>query len=244
MFFKQLFRTSHFHIFLIIFGVMSYGQVQAKQYTETSDYMKKSLHGFTILINPEVLKHKKASNEMEKELDSQLAKIVDAVPSRRLSALRKVRIWVEWQAKRGGAAEYHPSAGWLKDNGYNPDKAGSLELSNTRNFISWSRSTQPWIVLHELSHAYHHQVLGDDYKRIETAYKKAINQKLYKSVSYINGGKQRAYAMTNAKEYFAELSESYFGKNDFYPFTYAELEEHDPVGYDLMYHVWGKPKNQ
>jgi hypothetical protein len=45
---------------------------------------------------------------------------------------------------------------------------------------------------------------------------------------------------TNPKEYFAELSEAYFGKNDFYPFVRGELKVHDPVGYRLMEEAWGK----
>ena len=49
------------------------------------------------------------------------------------------------------------------------------------------------------------------------------------------------YALTNAKEYFAELSEAYFGRNDFYPFTRKELEKHDPAGYRLMRETWGNP---
>jgi Mlc titration factor MtfA (ptsG expression regulator) len=49
---------------------------------------------------------------------------------------------------------------------------------------------------------------------------------------------ERAYAMSNAKEYFAESSEAYFGRNDFYPFTRAELKEHDPQMYDLLERLW------
>ena len=65
---------------------------------------------------------------------------------------------------------------------------------------------------------------------------------MYAAVAHVNGGKRRAYALTNAQEYFAELSEAYFGKNDFYPFTRAELEKHDPVGYQLLRGVWGQPR--
>ena len=100
------------------------------------------------------------------------------------------------------------------------------------------------MVLHELAHAYHHLVLGDDCKSIEAAYKHAVDKKLYESVAYCGGGKQRAYALTNAKEYFAELSEAYFGKNDFYPFVRSELEQYDPVGFQLMEQIWGKPGNK
>ena len=45
---------------------------------------------------------------------------------------------------------------------------------------------------------------------------------------------------TNQMEYFAELSEAYFYRNDFYPFLNAELKQHDPVGYALMVELWGE----
>jgi hypothetical protein len=46
-----------------------------------------------------------------------------------------------------------------------------------------------------------------------------MNRHLYDKVRYIHGGEKKAYATTDPKEYFAEISEAYFGKNDFYPFT-------------------------
>ena len=45
----------------------------------------------------------------------------------------------------------------------------------------------------------------------------------------------------NAAEYFAELSEAYFGKNDFFPFTRDQLEKHDPVGFEMLKKAWGDP---
>ncbi len=35
-------------------------------------------------------------------------------------------------------------------------------------------------------------------------------------------------------EYFAEGTEAYFYRNDFYPFVRAELKDHDPVLRDLL----------
>jgi hypothetical protein len=209
----------------------------------TSVYKRECVHGFTVLVNPEVLVHKREAAEMRKELTSQLAAIVHVMPADRLRALRRVWIWVEWEKQKNGAAEFHPSAEWLKSHGYNPEKAGHIELSNTRHFVEWSRSAQPWMLLHELAHAYHHLVLGEDCKAIEAAYKHAVDAKLYASVAYCGGGKQKAYALTNAKEYFAELSEAYFGRNDFYPFVRSELKTHDPQGYRLMERIWGKLPN-
>jgi hypothetical protein len=100
------------------------------------------------------------------------------------------------------------------------------------------------MVLHELAHAYHFLVLGAKHRGIEAAYKNAVQEKRYEAVTHVKGGKKRkAYALTNAKEYFAELSEAYFGKNDFYPFTRADLQKHDPVGYKVLVEVWGEPRD-
>lgn len=210
-------------------------------FTPTSAYKKELTGGFAVLINPEVLRHKEEAAAMRQELELQIKRIARIVPDKPMRALQKVRIWVEWEQTKKGAA-FHPSATWLKDHGYNPDKAEGIELSNTRNFIRSSRAEQPYLVLHELSHAYHYLVLGDNHAGIKAAYNQAVGSKLYESVPYIDGSKQRAYALTDAYEYYAELSEAYFGKNDYYPFTRSELEKHDPVGYQLMEKTWGKPR--
>ena len=49
--------------------------------------------------------------------------------------------------------------------------------------------------------------------------------------------------MTNPQEYFAETTEAFFGKNDFYPFTREELKKHDPKMFALLKKVWEKPSN-
>jgi hypothetical protein len=215
---------------------------QSSALTPASEYHAETIEGFTILIHPDVLQHKDEVAEMRKELASQLTEIVRVVPEEPLADLRKVRIWVEWEKRPQGAAEFHVSAKWLKANGYNLDKEGCVEIANVSNFVKWSREDQPWMMMHELAHAYHHLVLGVDHKEIDAAYQNAIDRKLYDSVEYIRGGKKKAYATTNAQEYFAELTEAYFGKNDFYPFTNEELRKHDPKGFQLLSGLWGRPR--
>ena len=48
------------------------------------------------------------------------------------------------------------------------------------------------------------------------------------------------YGLTNAKELFAEMTESYFGSNDFYPFVTGELKQAEPEIFTLMSDLWGK----
>jgi hypothetical protein len=197
-----------------------------------------------VLVNPEVEKHPDEGKAAFEELENQLKQILEVVPEKPLAELKKVKFWIEWEAKKNGAAEFHVSKGWLKDNGYNPDKTGCVEINNLKNFVKWSQKMQPWMVLHELAHAYHFLVLGDKHEELQTAYKQAMERKLYDEVEFVTGGKRKAYATTNAAEYFAELSESYFGKNDFAPYTRAELEKHDPIGYAMLKKAWGEPKKE
>jgi hypothetical protein len=95
------------------------------------------------------------------------------------------------------------------------------------------------MVLHELAHGYHHLVLGDDDPRVIRCYQHAQAAGLYASILRISGHHERAYAMTNEKEYFAESTEAFFGTNDFYPFVRAELKEYDPDIFALLCEVWG-----
>lgn len=203
-----------------------------------SAYAQRDIRGFTVLVHREALSHPAEVREALQELEEQIRRVVRVVPSGTLWQLRHVRIWLEWENKPNGAAEYHPSAEWLREHGYNPEKARGIEISNARNFVRWSRGEQPWMLLHELAHAYHHQVLGYENRMVLIAYRHAMQRGLYEQVEYIRGGKQKAYATTNVQEYFAELSEAYFGKNDFYPFTREHLAKHDPVGYKMVEQAW------
>lgn len=179
--------------------------------------------------------HKATLTQAYEQLEKDLLEVEQLIPKKHLRKLKKVKIWISVNTQAGAA--YHPSEQWLRNNGRNPKMAMSIEIQNAQNYIDWLKY-QPMIILHELSHAYHHQVLGYNHKEILNTYKKAKQSGIYDSVQYVAGGKKRAYAMNNDKEYFAELAEAYFGKNDFYPFTRSELKEHDPNAYKLIEKIW------
>src|SRR5262249_1859501 len=133
---------------------------------------------------------------------------------------------------------YHPSADWLREHDMNPAKAGAVEVANATNFLAWTQQ-QPWMVLHELAHGYHHRVLKYDHPGIKAAYEQAVAAPRDDKVRHYDGRIVRHYALSNDQEYFAEATEAYFGMNDFYPFVRAELKEHDPTAYELLREVWG-----
>ena len=172
-------------------------------------------------------------------LEHQLFKVTRRVPAAAVGKLKKIPIWVEVNEPHHKCMAYHPDAGWLRSHDMNPDKAGCVEIANARNFLVWTIE-QPYMVLHELAHGYHHRFLGGfDNAEILAAYRAAKQNKRYDSVLRYNGKQVRAYAATNQMEYFAELSEAYFGTNDFYPFVRSELRKHDPEMYELLGNLWG-----
>ena len=218
---------------------------QEAAYTPTDAYQTDLVRGFTVLVSPAAVERKAEMAAFRAELERQLDDIRRVLPEDKLKALLPVRIWVEWEVKKNGAAEYHPSAAWLRDNGYNPEKAGGVEVSNIRNFVAWSRSTQPAMLLHELAHAYMFRFVQPGnplHDRLKRAFDRASESGLYDDVAYVGGGTKKAYAMTDINEYFAELTEAYFLKNDFFPFVREELKAHDPDGYAVLEAIWEAPK--
>lgn len=209
-----------------------------KPFVPTSAYESRSICGWSVRVNSRLLNDEQALGQEALELlERKLSEIGEKVPAGAVEKLRKVTIWLGVDDGHAPCAEYHPSRAWLVSNGYNPDKAKCVEIGNARRFIDWS-DAQPSMVLHELAHAYHDQVLGNGNAEIAAAFKRVKSAGFYDNVRHVNGEETRHYALTNAQEYFAELTESCFGRNDFFPFTRAELREVDPESAELVESLW------
>jgi hypothetical protein len=207
-------------------------------YTPVFGYAEQEILGWKVLLNKDFSgEHPDLASDVLRLLEHQLYQITRVVPEAALKELRRQNIWVEYEDRNFPCMCYHPSAEWLSKNGYNPDKEGDIEICGARKFLQWTKD-QPWMVLHELAHGYHDLVLGYNNPQIRQAYEKAVADSKYESVLHINGRKQKAYALNNAKEYFAETAEAYFGTNDFYPFVRSELKESDPDAYELHKKLW------
>ncbi len=210
-------------------------------YEPTSNYDRQDIRGWTIYVNHRLLEDEKELGQRALELlDVKLYDVVRAVPAAAVEKLRQVPIWVEFKDRGFPCACYHPSKKWLTKNGYNPDKAKAVEIANAAAFLDWT-AEQPSMVLHELTHGYHDIHLGGyDSPVIAAAYQNAVKEKLYELVLHWDGRAVRAYALNNPQEYFAELSEAWFGANDFYPFVRAEVLVHDPEGVKMLKEMWGE----
>jgi len=211
------------------------------EYEPTSNYTARTVRGWTVYVYHRLLEDQKELGDQALQLlDVKLYDVTRAVPQPALDKLRQVPIWMEFADPRHPCMCYHPSREWLTQHAFNPEKAGSVEIANAATFLKWTHE-QPSMVLHELAHGYHHRFLGGyDNPEIAAAYRRAMEAKQYDSVLHWDGKTVRAYAANNPQEYFAELTEAWFGANDFYPFIRAEVVEHDPEGAKLLKKLWGR----
>ncbi|MEX2214655.1 MAG: hypothetical protein WD768_11035 [Phycisphaeraceae bacterium] len=203
--------------------------------TDTYEVLK--LRGWTLRISHRFKPHDDLKKEVLEEVDSQLRRITLLVGEKALAELRKTEIWIEHEFP--GRAQYHPNRQWLTDNGYNPEKTGTIEIAHAKGFLEW-RDRTVMTLLHELAHAYHDKSLGFEEPRVIAAYEAAKKSGRYDKILRDKGYMIKHYAMDNHKEYFAEMVEAYFWCNDYYPFVYGELKEFDPQGFKVMEDIFGK----
>ena len=179
-------------------------------------------------------------------LRSQLQEIVRQVPPQAVERLREVPLWFSPLPRHRSQGRVSPRPGWLRANQRNPEMARAVEFTNIAIFDAETRR-MPNFALHELAHAYHDRFLPDgfDNAEIRAAHEAALARGTYDQVPRRDAGGgvrlDRAYALTNPMEYFAETTEAYFSRNDFFPFDRAELEEADPGMSVLLGRLWGVP---
>jgi hypothetical protein len=204
-------------------------------------YETKQIEGWTVRVNQQFMREQpELSGQVLKQLEHQLYQIVRRVPAPAARKLKRFPIWVEEKQPDNPCIIYRSDLTWLKEHGSPAEKFKGVEITNARNFVEWTRR-QPWLVLHELAHGFHHQFVTSRYRNPEiiAAFRKAKESKRYESVLRENGVREQAHALTSANEYFAESTEAFFGTNDFYPFVRPELKEHDPQMFELVRRLWG-----
>lgn len=199
--------------------------------------------GWTVAVDPKLLQ---TENESVREaafqaLENHLERITYILPEDRLEKLRKCKIWIELENQDLKNMQFHPGKRWLIRNGQDPRLVEHVHIPHARSLTDpkmWAK--HPYVILHELAHAYHHRYYGFDDENIAAAYENAKHLKIYDSILDHRGNLVKHYGMNNPMEYFAEGTEAYLGVNDFYPFVRAELKAHDPELFKLMRNIWGE----
>ncbi len=200
---------------------------------------KQSIEGWTIHVEPALNENAQGKKAL-RMLADHLHRISILLPQEPLKQMRNLEIWIESNHPSLKSMQYHPSRDWLVRHRHDPRLAKKVHIPVAEQLLSRQQLLKhPAVVLHELAHAYHDQILGFDQTAILEAFRKAKAAGTYEDVLLYTGKRVRHYGLTNEKEYFAEGTEAYFYRNDFYPFVRAELALHDPELHAVLKSIWG-----
>ncbi len=225
--------------FLVALGC---GHIVSAEETRFADPVEQKIEGWVVVLDADLMleKNKDVRQRALAALSNHLQRVKFIISADRLVELQRLRIWIDLEHPTLKNMQYHPSRGWLEANGHDPRLAKHVHITQARNLYArhmWAK--HPYVVLHELAHAYHDQVLGFDDEEIRKQYRAAKQSGDYDQILFHSGQTGPHYGMNNHKEYFAESTEAYLGVNDFYPFVRAELKQHDPGMFALMQKIWG-----
>ncbi|MCP4848155.1 MAG: zinc-dependent peptidase [Verrucomicrobiaceae bacterium] len=230
------------------FSALSQVLVEFKDGNGSWRYEKAIVHGWTVYYGSDIAKDPELKERIKGQLETGIENFLDKLPGEAVDFLRGIPIWVSnepgypLRKNERGVIPFHRNKGWLRKHGLNPHMAPGVHVINPQavlfehKILEWG----PMTLLHELAHAYHNVKLKLSNEVISQAYAKAMARGLYLSVPDRKDKRKRvrAYAATNHEEYFAELTEAYFGKNDWFPHNREELKEYDPRGYSMIKGLW------
>jgi hypothetical protein len=245
----RLLRTACLGVFALFFSVGK-GAEKSKDAERAipERHTVKVIEGWTVQVDDRLLEGPDAEVGAKaiRLLGDRLFEIALVLPADKVKQLQTVQIWLDLTHGKLSSMQYHPSAGWLRDNGYTAELEKRVHIPDAAQFASAKHHhQQPWAVMHELAHAYHDQFLDFENAEIKAAWERCRDSGAYEKVLHIDGFETKHYALTNQKEFFAEMTESYVGLNDFYPFHRAELKRAEPELYKLLETIWGPaPKDR
>jgi hypothetical protein len=241
---------------LVLFLSLSSGQCESVTFEDGKKawtYEKIQVMGWNLYIEKSISKDKALNAVILKEVREGIKRFIKIVPPDAIKFLQTIPIWASneptypMRKNERGVIPFHRDKTWLRDHDLNPHMAPGVHIINPRaalldhKIFEWG----PMTMLHELAHAYHNVKLGLSNPDIRSAYGSAMARGLYLKVPdrKFKNKKVKAYAASNKEEYFAEVTEAYFGKNDWFPHNRKELKEYDPKAYLMVEKVWGVTKN-
>ncbi|GGL05769.1 hypothetical protein [Deinococcus radiotolerans] len=192
------------------------------------DYRAVSLAGFTVLVSPDTQADPATWERLEWRLEDTLREARAALPPHARRELAGVRIWVE--GSRATADAFHTAYYIRRAAPAGVASRGDILITQPQAFIQGFG--QGNVLLHELAHAFDDRQYGMQNPAVQAAFEQARRAGLYQN------GEWTPYAVTNAREYFAELSSAYFLRMSAPPLDRARLKRLDPAGYAAIEAAW------
>lgn len=172
---------SIFTLILLINSSLAWSQSSGIEFHE---YNKKSwkydvvfLRGWKVLISRNV--NAEISKRIQLQLTYNLSLVDNKISLKHLTFLRTIPIYISNEANyplrknEYGSLVFHPSREWLAEHRLNPNMAGSIHIINPKEVLDRHQTLQKteFVMLHELTHAFHFYKIGFEFKPIIEAYK-------------------------------------------------------------------------
>ncbi len=217
-----------FRFYLALFFMVMGPAAQAAPEFKTID-----IEGWQVNLEQTILdQHPDWALRIQAILKDRLVEIKQLLPGKRVEELERVPIYILLNTANGLAC-YASGGGENAD----PSLTGGV-IFGAPSFLKKMRHV-PSSLLHELTHAYHNQVLGLKDPDILHAYQHAVSSHLYENVRDWAGRRHpKSYALTDAQEYFALLTQAYFERSGYFPFTRDQLKDYDPQGLETARAKW------
>jgi hypothetical protein len=197
-----------------------------------------SSDGFSFFLSPEVIRAKDLAEEFKSMAPKFTGELVEKLPKKLVTRFRGVKVFVELSVSNNDSNPAH-YLGFIGNRTARelrtaklvdgnrviiPEKVNSVEITHLRRVLKDFK--HPILLLHEFAHYYHDQVLGQEDQFVKSAYNQAKERKIYPSDSH---------AMSNHREYFAELTGVFFYPTyqNFFN-TLQSFKEKDPQGYAMI----------
>lgn len=226
----------------------------------TKEYDRCVINGFQVFYERNLFHQQCVDSELRAILESDLCEMEHMLSDAHLELMQSVSIWLNVSqsvghpdaVNRGYGLAFHHDPEWMKKNGVDLRKCGHIEVYSVADYMKW-RECQPLVLFHEFVHFFHYHI-GREREDIQRAYSMAMDRHLYDSVQHIAGKDEvtkkeivvwrRGYAASNCYEYFAQMSEAYFGQCNYYPFHREQLKRHDEGAYRLCTKLWSLSADQ
>jgi len=228
---------------LFLFTAVAIADTERPEPAKPTSHTTRIIEGWNVVIDDRLLEEpdKELGELSLRLLSNQLFLIAFLLPEAKVEKLKTVTIQLDLTHGKLRSAQYHPSKGWLLANGFSESLEKCVHLPHAADWASRNlHRTQPWVMLHELAHAYHDQFIEGGFQNpeIKAAWQQLVDSGKYTRTLHINGHETKHYALTDQMEFFAEFTESFFGMNDFFPFNRAELKRDAPEIEALMRRIW------
>ena len=164
----------------------------SKPSSDFYDPVIQAIEGWTVAVDPRLLKgpHAAKGRKSLQALEDRLRMIRLIVGKKALVGLQEVKVWIELEHGGQTFNQYHGDVKWLIKNNYDPRMVGHVHISSAAILLSRkSLARHPYVILHELAHGYHFQILPDGYNepRIKAAYEAAVKAGNYEKVLSYQG---------------------------------------------------------